>query len=179
MNLFVGQQWRSRHRKQTCGRGGVVTERVGWMERVARQCAHRHMRNRSPAGICCLAQGAQTRAGDNPKGGREVPEGEDICIPMADSCWGMQKPIQYCKAIILKLKWMNLKNDAGSWVLFLTYRIWILVGGVQTAALMISQVILMYIRVWEALLLTLAIQCGPWTRHLRITWELGSLSHNL
>ena len=74
---------------------------------------------------------------------------------------------------------MNLKNDAGSWVPFQTYRIWILVGGVQTAVLMISQVILMYIRVWEALLFTLAIQCGPWTRHHRITWELGSLSHNL
>ena len=37
-------------------------------------------------------------------GGREVQEGKDICIPMADSCNVWQKPTQYCKEIILHLK---------------------------------------------------------------------------
>ena len=37
-------------------------------------------------------------------GGREVQEGGDICIPMADSCCYMQKPTQYYKAVILQLK---------------------------------------------------------------------------
>ena len=35
---------------------------------------------------------------------REVQEGGDICIPMADSCDVWQKSNQYCKAIILQLQ---------------------------------------------------------------------------
>ena len=43
-------------------------------------------------GICCIAQGTQTGALWQPRvaeeGGRqEVEEGEDMSIPMADSCW--------------------------------------------------------------------------------------------
>ena len=34
----------------------------------------------------------------------EVQEEMDICTPMADSCDVWQKPTQYCKAIILRLK---------------------------------------------------------------------------
>ena len=30
---------------------------------------------------------------DGVGGGREVQEGGDICIPMADSCWWMAEPI--------------------------------------------------------------------------------------
>ena len=43
-------------------------------------------------GICCMAQETQTGALYQPRGvgregdGREVQEGGDICIPMADSC---------------------------------------------------------------------------------------------
>ena len=43
-------------------------------------------------GICCLAQETQTGALYQPRGvdgeedGREVQEGGDICIAMADSC---------------------------------------------------------------------------------------------
>ena len=43
-------------------------------------------------GICCLTQGTQTRALEQPRGwdeeegGSEVQDGEDIGIPMADSC---------------------------------------------------------------------------------------------
>ena len=41
-------------------------------------------------------------------GGREVQEGEDICIPKIHvAMW--QKPIQYCKAIFLQLKYIYNK----------------------------------------------------------------------
>ena len=43
-------------------------------------------------------------------GGREVQEGEDICIRMADACRCMAEPTQYCKAIILQLKIYKFKN---------------------------------------------------------------------
>ena len=35
--------------------------------------------------------------------GRRVQDG-NTCIPVADSCWCMAKPIQYCKVISLQLK---------------------------------------------------------------------------
>ena len=34
--------------------------------------------------------------------GREVQKGGDICIPVADSYWGWQKTIEFCKAVILQ-----------------------------------------------------------------------------
>ena len=46
-------------------------------------------------GICCMAQETQTGAVYQPRGwngegdGREFQKGEDICIPMADSCGGL------------------------------------------------------------------------------------------
>ena len=47
-------------------------------------------------GSCCIAQEAQSSAlwqirgvSDGVRGRREVQEGGDICIPMADSCWCM------------------------------------------------------------------------------------------
>ena len=43
----------------------------------------------------------QRKGGIGVGGGREVQEGEDICMPMADV---RQKPTQYCTAIILQLK---------------------------------------------------------------------------
>ena len=60
--------------------------------------------------IFCMIQGDQTRTPnslerwDRVAGGREVQEGGDLCIPMADSCWYMQKPTQHYKAVILQLK---------------------------------------------------------------------------
>ena len=55
-------------------------------------------------------------------GGREVQEGGDICIPMADSCCCMAETIQHCKAIILQLKINKLKKrNAGFQALFQTY----------------------------------------------------------
>ena len=47
------------------------------------------------------------RVGD----GREVQEGGDKCIPVADSCRVWQKRAQYCKAIIFQLK--KKKKAAG------------------------------------------------------------------
>ena len=41
---------------------------------------------------------------DGVGGWREVQEGRNICIPMADSVDVWQKPTQHCKAIILQLK---------------------------------------------------------------------------
>ena len=41
---------------------------------------------------------------DGVGGGREVQEGGGIQILTADSCWLGQKPIRYCKAVILQLK---------------------------------------------------------------------------
>ena len=35
MNVFAGQQWRHRHREQTCGHGGKGNERVRQLEKVA------------------------------------------------------------------------------------------------------------------------------------------------
>ena len=40
---------------------------------------------------------------DGEGGGREVQEGRDIYIPMADSYWGLtEKKTKFCKAIILQ-----------------------------------------------------------------------------
>ena len=46
-------------------------------------------------GICCMAKETKTGALYQPRGwdgegdGREFQKGGDICIPMADSCWGL------------------------------------------------------------------------------------------
>ena len=46
-------------------------------------------------GICRVAQETQTGALYQPRGmgwegdGREVHMGGDVCMPMADSCWGL------------------------------------------------------------------------------------------
>ena len=42
--------------------------------------------------ICCVTQGTQIgdlwqSRGDEEGDGREVPEGGDMDVPMADSCW--------------------------------------------------------------------------------------------
>ena len=90
-NLFAGQQWRNRHRKQTYGfweRGGegemygksnmetYITickmdsqvEFAGWLRKLKQ-------------GLCINLEGW-----DGEGDGREIQEGGDIGIPMADSC---------------------------------------------------------------------------------------------
>ena len=88
-NLFAGQQGRHRQREQACehsGGGGV-----GRMEREAWKQAHYHTENREPLRIRGMTQGTQTvlynlEGWEEVGSGREVPEGEDVCIPVADSC---------------------------------------------------------------------------------------------
>ena len=69
------------------GRG---EERVRCMERVTWKLTLPYVKQ--PTGICCVAQETQIWALYQPRGvdgegdGRELQEGGDICIPMADSC---------------------------------------------------------------------------------------------
>ena len=60
MDLFSGQQWRSRHREQTYGHGGGE-ERVRCLERVTGKLPLPYV-NRQPTGICFMTQGTQTGA---------------------------------------------------------------------------------------------------------------------
>ena len=90
--------------------GGLVSmglHRVGhdWSDLAAAAAA---------VGSCCITQGTQSGALGWPRGvrwgaGREAPEGGDICILISDYCC-MQKPTQYCKAIILQLNIKIKKN---------------------------------------------------------------------
>ena len=41
---------------------------------------------------------------DGERYGKEVQDGGDICIPMADSCGGLTENNKFCKAIILQVK---------------------------------------------------------------------------
>ena len=47
-------------------------------------------------GLCLNLEGW-----DGEEDGREVQKGGDICISMADSCWGLTEN-KFCKAIILQ-----------------------------------------------------------------------------
>ena len=67
------------------GGGGIYRERVTWK--------HTLPYVKQPAnGNLLYQQGAEIAALQQPRGvggGREVQEGEDICIPVADSCYWM------------------------------------------------------------------------------------------
>ena len=45
MNLIARQQWRCRHREQTCRNSGGRQEKVGWTERVAEKHTNCHVQN--------------------------------------------------------------------------------------------------------------------------------------
>ena len=49
---------------------------------------------------------------DGMGGGREVPEGGDICLPMNDSCWCMAEINQHCKATIFQCKKFKKKKES-------------------------------------------------------------------
>ena len=91
MNLFAGQQWRNRRRDQTYGHGerGGESEMYGErnMETYVTICK---IDGQWEFAVCLreLKQGLCINLeGWNGEGnGREVQEGGDICIPMADSC---------------------------------------------------------------------------------------------
>ena len=90
-NLFTGQQWRNRHREQTYGH----EERGGEGEMYAKSNMETYITickidsqqefalwlGKIKQGLCINLEG-QDGEGD----GKEVQKGEDMCIPMADSC---------------------------------------------------------------------------------------------
>ena len=84
--------------------------RVGWFGRMGLKHVYYHMWNESPVQVQCMRQGAWgwcTGMTQRDGMGREVWGGFRIgntCTPVADSCWCMAKPIQYCKVISLQLK---------------------------------------------------------------------------
>ena len=89
MNLYVRQQKRHRCKEQTVGLCG---RRRGCFERIALKHVYYHMRNRSPAQVRCMRQGAQgwcTGMTLKDRIGREE-EGRvrmgNTCTPMTDSC---------------------------------------------------------------------------------------------
>ena len=90
-NLFTGQQWRNRHRKQTYGYG----ERGGACELYGKSNMETYITiytidsqqefavwlRKLKQGLCINLQGW-----DGEGDGREFQKGGDICIPMPDSC---------------------------------------------------------------------------------------------
>ena len=90
-NLFAGQQWRNRHREQTCGHGerGGEGEMRGKsnMEtyiticKTGSQWAFAVWLRKLKQGLCINLEWW-----NGEEEGREVKKGGDICISMADSC---------------------------------------------------------------------------------------------
>ena len=90
-NLFTGQQWRNRHKKQTYGHGerGGEGEMYGEsnMETYSTMCKIDSQwelavwLRKLKQGLCINLEGW-----DGEEDGREVQKGGNICIPMADSC---------------------------------------------------------------------------------------------
>ena len=82
MNLCTGQQWRNRHREQTCGHaerdGEGEMYGKGNMETYITICK---IDSQWEFTVCLDLEGQ-----DGERDGREVQKGGDICIPMADSC---------------------------------------------------------------------------------------------
>ena len=91
-NLLADQQWRKRHREQTHGHGerGGECEKYGKnnMETYTTICKIDSQREfavwlrKLRQGLCVNLEGWNGAGGD----GREVQEGGDMCMPMADSC---------------------------------------------------------------------------------------------
>ena len=90
-NLFTEQQWRNRHRRQTYGhgkRGGEDeiygksnTETYITIYKIDSQQEFAVWLRKLKQVFCINLEGWRGE-GDR----REVQKGEDICIPMADSC---------------------------------------------------------------------------------------------
>ena len=84
-NLFSGQRWRNRHREQTYGHGerggeGEMCERVTWKLTLSYSKIH----SQWELAVCLreLKQGLCISE-------REVQDGGDMCIPMADSYYSL------------------------------------------------------------------------------------------
>ena len=87
MNLFIGQQWRHRHREQTCGQGSGRgrRERNGSIYtticKIDSQWKFACVTQEFKPGLCNNLEGWE-RVG----GGRKVQEEGDTCTPISDSC---------------------------------------------------------------------------------------------
>ena len=127
--LYARQQKRHRCIDQSFGLCGRW--RGGWFGRMALKHVYYHIRNESRVQVWCMIQGARGRCTGMTQRdgtGREVGEGfrmGNTCTPVADSCWCMAKPIQYCKVkkkrmkdgesqtltekqtLLMKMKWAN------------------------------------------------------------------------
>ena len=90
-NLFIGQQWRNRHRKQTYGHG----ERKGEGEMYGESNMETYITtckidSQQEFAVCLrklkqeLCVNLESWAGEVE--GMEVQSGVDICIPVTDSC---------------------------------------------------------------------------------------------
>ena len=90
-NLFTGQRWRNRHRKQTYGHGERGGEGKMYGEsnmetyiticKIDSQEVFAVCLRELKQGLCINLQGW-----DREEDGREAQERGDTCIPMADSC---------------------------------------------------------------------------------------------
>ena len=113
-NLFAGQQWRNRHKEQTCGHGGRggVGEMYG--ENSIETCILPYVKQISSPSLMHETGHSKSVHCDNPEGwegrgvGRELGEGvqngETHVHPLLIHVDVWEKPPQYCKAISLQLK---------------------------------------------------------------------------
>ena len=115
MNLFIGQQWRHRHREETCEHSGG---RRGWDE-LREQHWNIHItmckvasQRKSVVWHKELKPGALWQPEVGWGGGGKGPYVYLRLIHV--DVW--QKPTQYCKLIILQLKINNYKNTQGNWL---------------------------------------------------------------
>ena len=88
-NLFTGQQWRNRHREQTCGHG----ERGGEVKMYGKSNRETYIiickvDSQWEFAMCLRKQGLciNPERWDGEGDGREALKGGDVCISMADSC---------------------------------------------------------------------------------------------
>ena len=104
ITLYVRQHKRHRCIEQYFGLW--ERERVGWFGRMALKHVNYHMWNESPVHVQCMIQDAWgwcTGMTQRDSMGREVGcrfSMGNTCTPVADSCWCMAKPIEYCKVKI-------------------------------------------------------------------------------
>ena len=93
MNLFAGEQWRNWHREQTYGHGGGKEgegkmygesdmEIYNTIYKIYSQWEFAVWLRELKQGLCDKLEGW-----DGEGYGREVQEGGNMGVPMADSCW--------------------------------------------------------------------------------------------
>ena len=103
LDVIKGYWERKGHRCIEQSFGLWERERVGWFGRMALKHVLYHIKNESPVQVRCRIQDAWgwcTGMTQRDSTAREVRGGfrkGNTCATVADSCWCMAKPIQYCK----------------------------------------------------------------------------------